>query len=66
MAGLDVTRLKTPKTRARSKKKAHCQVIVLESSEGSVDMSKETASAADEDEMEKVNLRTIEAGPSLV
>ncbi|OAE24824.1 hypothetical protein AXG93_367s1000 [Marchantia polymorpha subsp. ruderalis] len=49
-----------PKTRARPKKKAQRQEIVLESSEGSVAMFEGTASSADE---EKEYLRTLECGP---
>lgn len=64
MVGSDVTRLRTLKTRARPKKKSHRQMIVLESSEGSVTVSKGTVSSVGEDVVEKEDLWTNVCGPS--
>ncbi|OAE24633.1 hypothetical protein AXG93_4080s1130 [Marchantia polymorpha subsp. ruderalis] len=57
MTGTHVTRLRTPKRRARSKKKANRKVVVFEFSEGSVVMTKGTTSTMDEDTREELNLR---------
>ncbi|OAE22187.1 hypothetical protein AXG93_3271s1300 [Marchantia polymorpha subsp. ruderalis] len=64
MADTDVTRLRTPQRRARSKKKANRKVVVFESSEGSVAMSERIASTTDEDTREEMNLRTERIGSS--
>ncbi|OAE19719.1 hypothetical protein AXG93_411s1250 [Marchantia polymorpha subsp. ruderalis] len=62
MASSATTRFRMPKTRARSKKKAQHRVVLLESSESSVDMSKGIASSADEDAVEGDDLQTLECG----
>ncbi|OAE33546.1 hypothetical protein AXG93_4032s1030 [Marchantia polymorpha subsp. ruderalis] len=49
MAETDLTRLRTPKRRARPKKKANRKVVVSESLKGSVAMTERAASTTDED-----------------
>lgn len=63
MTGSDVTCLRTPKTRARPKKKSHCRVIKSKSSKCSVAMIEGAAYATDEDTMEEVDLLTTELEP---
>lgn len=64
MAETQVTQLKTPKQRARSKKKENRKVVVSKSSEGSVAMSEADASATDEDTRKELNRRTKGVGLS--
>lgn len=66
MAGTHVTCLRAPKRRVRSKKKANRQIVVSESSEGSVAMTEGAASTTKKDTRKEVNLRITEARPSRV
>ncbi|OAE18230.1 hypothetical protein AXG93_3012s1000 [Marchantia polymorpha subsp. ruderalis] len=66
MEGIDVTRLRTPKRRARLKKKANCKVVVCDSLEGSVAMTEGATSTMDEDTKKEMNLWTVGIGPSEV
>ncbi|OAE27751.1 hypothetical protein AXG93_4476s1020 [Marchantia polymorpha subsp. ruderalis] len=63
MPETQVMKLKTPKRRARPKKKANRKIVVFESLEASVAISEVAASAMDEDTMEEPNLQTEGAGP---